>query len=256
MNLDAFQLEGKSILVTGSNRGIGRAIALRLGQSKANVGVTYSGSNEKSKTNAEEVAHEIEKSGGRALLVSLDVGSEENCKAAVDQMVKNFGGLYGLVNNSGVSIDQLSMRFKMEDCDRLMNINLKGAFQMTKQSLRYLMKNDESSVVNMSSVVGLSGNAGQVPYSASKAGLIGMTKSLALEVASRHVRVNAVAPGFIETDMTEALNAAQKQEISARIPLNSLGKADDIAWATMYLLSPLSRYVTGQILSVNGGLYM
>ena len=249
-------LEGKSILVTGSNRGIGKGIALSLAKAGACVGVTYSGS-----ASGEEKAHalckEIEALGGKAKALALNVANEDQCKAAVDAMVAEFGGLYGLVNNAGVAIDQLTLRYKSEDWDSLMDVNLKGAFILSKLALRPLMKNrDGASIVNMSSVVGQMGNAGQVPYSASKAGLIGMTKSLALEFASRKLRVNAIAPGFIDTEMTQALTDEQKAKITDEIPMSILGSVDDIANATKYLLSPLSQYVTGQVLSVNGGLYM
>ena len=195
--------------------------------------------------------------GSKAIPLALNVSEEDACKAAVDTMVKEFGGLYGLVNNAGVAIDQLTLRYKMDDWDTLMATNLKGAFQLSKVALRPLMKNKEgSAIVNMSSVVGLSGNAGQAPYSASKAGLIGLTKSLALEFASRKIRVNAIAPGFIDTEMTQALTDEQKGKITENIPIGTMGSVDDIAQATAYLLSPLSQYVTGQVLSVNGGLYM
>ncbi len=249
-------LENKSILVTGSNRGIGYGIALGLAKAGACIGVTYSGS-----ANGEAKAHalckEIEELGGKAKALALNVADEDQCKAAVDTMVSEFGGLYGLVNNAGVAIDQLTLRYKSEDWDQLMNVNLKGAFMLSKFALRPLMKNkDGASIVNMSSVVGLMGNAGQVPYSASKAGLIGMTKSLAKEFASRKLRVNAIAPGFIDTEMTQSLTEEQKGKITGEIPMSCLGSVDDIAYATKYLLSPLSQYVTGQVLSVNGGLYM
>ena len=256
MSEKIWNLEGKSILVTGSNRGIGKGIALSLAKAGAQVGVTFSGS-----ASGEEKAHalckEIEGLGGKAKALALNVSDEDQCKEAIATMTAEFGGLYGLVNNAGVAIDQLTLRYKSEDWDTLMNVNLKGAFMLTKMALRPLMKNKEgASIVNMSSVVGLMGNAGQVPYSASKAGLIGMTKSLALEFASRKLRVNAVAPGFIDTEMTQALTDEQKAKITDEIPLASLGSVDDIAYATKYLLSPLSQYVTGQVLSVNGGLYM
>jgi 3-oxoacyl-[acyl-carrier protein] reductase len=161
------------------------------------------------------------------------------------------------VNNAGVAIDQLTLRYKSEDWDKLMSINLKGAFLMSKAALRPMMKQDNgASIVNMSSVVGEMGNAGQAVYSASKAGLIGMTKSMAREFASRQIRVNAIAPGFIDTEMTQALTEEQRTKLSSEIPLQSLGTVEDIAVGTCFLLSPLSRYVTGQVLSINGGLYM
>ena len=256
MSKHSWGLEGKSILVTGSNRGIGKGIATELAKAGAFVGVTYSGSSPESEAKAHELCKELEVLGGRALAISVNVADEEQCKASIDRMVKEFGGLYGLVNNAGVAIDQLTLRYKSEDWDKLMSINLKGAFLMSKAALRPMMKADGASIVNMSSVVGQMGNAGQAVYAASKAGLVGMTKSLAREFASRQVRVNALAPGFIDTEMTQALSEEQRSKLSSEIPLQSLGTVEDIAAGTLYLLSPLSRYVTGQVLSINGGLYM
>jgi 3-oxoacyl-[acyl-carrier protein] reductase len=250
-------LEGKSILVTGSNRGIGKGIVESLAKAGASVGVTYSGSSPESEAKAHSLCKELEGYGGRAIAIAVNVSDEEQCKAAVDRMVKEFGGLYGLVNNAGVAIDQLTLRYKADDWDKLMSINLKGAFLMSKAALRPMMKQEQgASIVNMSSVVGLMGNAGQAVYAASKAGLVGMTKSLAREFASRQLRVNAVAPGFIDTEMTQAMTPEARNKLSAEIPLQSLGNVEDIAAGTLYLLSPLSRYVTGQVLSINGGLYM
>jgi 3-oxoacyl-[acyl-carrier protein] reductase len=252
-----WQLEGKSILVTGSNRGIGKGIVQELARAGAHVGVTFSGSSPESEAKAHQLCKELETLGGRAIAINLNVADEESCKAGVDRMVKEFGGLYGLVNNAGVAIDQLTLRYKADDWDKLMSINLKGAFMLSKAALRPLMKSENgASIVNMSSVVGLMGNAGQVVYAASKAGMIGMSKSLAREFASRQIRVNAIAPGFIDTEMTQALNDDQRAKLTSEIPLASLGTVQDIASGTAYLLSPLSRYVTGQVLSINGGLYM
>jgi 3-oxoacyl-[acyl-carrier protein] reductase len=257
MSNKTWQIERKSILVTGSNRGIGKGIAQALARAGAHVGVTYSGSNPESEARAHELCKELEGLGGKAIAIHLNVANEESCKAAIDHMVKEFGGLYGLVNNAGVAIDQLTLRYKSEDWDKLMSINLKGAFMLSKAALRPMMKSEDgASIVNMSSVVGLMGNAGQAVYAASKAGLIGMSKSLAREFASRQIRVNCVAPGFIDTDMTRALSEEQRQNLSKEIPLNYLGSVEDVAHGTLYLLSPLSRYVTGQVLSINGGLYM
>jgi 3-oxoacyl-[acyl-carrier protein] reductase len=257
MGLESFKLKGKSILVTGSNRGIGKGIALKLGEAGACVGITYSGGSPKSEESAHALCKEVEALGGQALAVSVNVADEEQCKKAIEAMVTRFGGLYGLVNNAGVAIDQLTLRYKSEDWDKLMDINLKGAFLLSKAALRPLMKQSEgASIVNMSSVVGQMGNAGQAPYSASKAALIGMSKSLAREFSSRQIRVNCIAPGFIDTEMTQALPEEQKKALTTQIPLESLGSVEDIAWGTLYLLSPISRYVTGQVLSINGGLYM
>ncbi len=257
MTTISFKLEGKSILVTGSNRGLGRSIAEKLAEAGASVGITYSGGSEKSEGLARTVVESIVTKGGKAVLIPLDVSNEEQCKAAIAKMTETFGGLYGLVNNAGINIDQLLMRYKTEDWDQLMNINLKGTFMLTKAAMKPLMRSEGgASIVNMSSVVGLMGNAGQTVYATSKAGLIGFTKSLAREVSSRQVRVNAIAPGYIETEMTDVLPEDQKKTLLTQIPLGSLGKAEDIAYGTMYLLSPISQYVTGQVLSINGGLYM
>ena len=254
---DIFQLQQKAILVSGASRGIGRGIALNLAKVGVQVGVGHSGSSENSKSNAEELCHQIEAAGSKAIPLAINVNCEDDCQNAVKTLVTEFGGLYGVVNNAGISIDQLAMRYKVEDWDKVLNTNLRGAFLLSKAALRPLMKNkDGSSIVNMSSVVGLTGNAGQSAYCASKAGLIGLSKSLAKEFASRKIRVNCIAPGFIDTDMTKALDDKQQAAISENIPLSFIGSVDDIAWGTLYLLSPLSRYVTGHTLSINGGLHM
>ena len=256
MSAPSFDLSGKNILVTGSSRGIGRSVAEQLGRCHANVGVTYTGSSPSSESNAREICQAIESSGGKATAYALDVSNETQVAEVVDSFTKQYGGLHGLVNNAGIAVDQLMLRYKVEDWDRLMNINLKGAFLVSKAALRPMMKAGGASIVNMSSVVGLMGNAGQVPYSASKAALVGMTKSMAREYGAKQIRVNCIAPGFISTDMTHALNETQKSELTQNIALGTLGNVEDIAFGTLYLLSPLSRYVTGQVLSINGGLYM
>lgn len=257
MSNHSWRLEGKSILVTGSNRGIGKGIVTELAKAGAHVGVTFSGSSPESEAKAHALCKELEGFGGKAIAISVNVADEDQCKAAVDRMVKEFGGLYGLVNNAGVAIDQLTLRYKMDDWEKLMAINLKGAFLMSKAALRPMMKSAEgASIVNMSSVVGQMGNAGQAVYATSKAGLIGMSKSLAREFASRQIRVNAIAPGFIDTEMTQAMTPEAKAKMTEEIPLASLGSVEDISAGTAYLLSPLSRYVTGQVLGINGGLYM
>lgn len=251
----SFDLEGKNILVTGGTRGIGKAIALKLGQAGATVGVTHTGSGEGA-ARAESLCGELERLGGKGIPLVLDVTKEEQCVACVDTFYKATGRMDGLVNNGGIAIDQLVLRYKLEDWDKLMNTNLRGAFLMCKASFRPLSKAGTASIVNMSSVIGQMGNTGQVVYAAAKAGLIGMTKSLAREMSSRQVRVNAIAPGFIDTDMTQALPEEQRVGMLKAIPLASMGQADDIAWGAVYLLSPASKYVTGQVLNINGGLYM
>jgi 3-oxoacyl-[acyl-carrier protein] reductase len=255
-SLDCFELTGKAILVTGSTRGIGKAIALKLGAAKAHVGVTFTGTSAASEENAKQVCEEIIRSGGKAHAYRLDVSNEAQVSEVVDAFTKEAGGLYGLVNNAGITVDNLMMRYKVDDWNKVLDTNLKGAFLVSKAALRPLMKAGGSSIVNMSSVVGEMGNAGQVAYSASKAGLIGMTKSMAREYGGKKLRVNCIAPGFIETDMTHALGEGQKETLLSGIALGQLGQVDDIAWGCLYLLSGVSRYVTGQVLSINGGLYM
>ncbi len=250
-----FGLENRSVLVTGGGRGIGRAICLRLGAERAWVGVGHTGSAE-SEGRAAEVCRAIEAAGGRALSLKLDVNFEADIDAALEQMTKTFGGLNGIVNNGGLAVDQLAMRTKIEDWDRTLDTNLRGAFLLSKAAFRPLSKSGHASIVNMSSVVGLMGNPGQAAYAASKAGLIGLTKALAKEFAPRSIRVNAVAPGFIETDMTNRMPESTQAEYKQAIPLKAFGSPDDIANGTLFLLSDASKYVTGHVLSINGGLYM
>lgn len=252
----SFDLEGKVVLVTGATRGIGRGVAEALGAAGATIGLGYSGTNEKSEALAQEVASRIESVGGRVKLLKINLSEKGEITGAVDSLVKEYGRLDGVVNNAGMTVDQLVLRYKDDDWDKVIDTNLRGTFWVCQAALRPLMKAGGGSIVNMSSVVALMGNAGQVPYSASKAGLIGMTKALAREVASREIRVNAIAPGFIQTDMTDVMTDAQKEALLANVPLKKLGEVQDIAAGTMFLLSPLSRYITGQVLSINGGLYM
>jgi 3-oxoacyl-[acyl-carrier protein] reductase len=249
-------LEGKAFVVTGGARGIGKAISLALGECKAQVALTYTGSSPESIKRAEDLCHKIESLGAKAIALQLDVSVSEQVDAAVEATLKTFGRLDGLVNNAGITADGLIMRYKTSDWDRVIDTNLRGAFLMSKAVIRPLMKAGGGSIVNMGSVVGQMGNAGQCAYAASKAGLEGLTKSLAREVGSRKIRVNVVAPGYIVTDMTHGLTEDQKKALLANVALESLGEPEDIASATLFLLSSLSRYVTGQVLSVNGGLYM
>lgn len=255
-SLECFGLADKPILVTGSTRGIGKAIALLLGRAKASVGVTYTGASATSEANAKEVCDAIIKSGGKAQAYRLDVSNETLVAEVVDGFAKQFGGIYGIVNNAGITVDQLMMRYKSEDWDKVLNTNVKGCFLVSKAALRPMIKGGGGSVVNMSSVVGEMGNAGQVPYAASKAALFGLSKSMAREYGAKNIRVNCIAPGFIETDMTHALSPEQKEALIKNVPLSTLGQVDDIAWGALYLLSAASKYVTGQTLSINGGLYM
>jgi 3-oxoacyl-[acyl-carrier protein] reductase len=252
-----WELSGKSVFVTGGNRGIGKEICLKLGQAGAFVGVAHSGRSPSSFEQAEQVCQQISQGGGQAVPVAIDVSNTESIEKACEEFLQKSGGkIYGIVNNAGVTADQLALRLKVEQWDQVMDANLRGAFWVIKNFLRPLMKEGLGSVVNMSSVVGQSGNPGQSAYCASKSGLIGLTKSLAQEYASKKIRFNCIAPGFIATDMTEALNENQKTQILQKIPLNELGSVEDIAFGALYLLSPRSRYVTGQVLGINGGMYM
>lgn len=243
-------LKGKRIIVTGSSRGIGAGLAKALASQGARVAVTFSSN----AASAEKVMSELPGEGH--LLVNLNVSSSESVDTAFGEILEKFGGVDGLVNNAGITKDQLLMRMKDEDFDSVISTNLRGAYLCTKAVMRPMMKARAGSIVNVSSVVGQMGNPGQSNYSASKAGLEGFTRSVALEIASRGIRVNAVAPGFIVTDMTDALDEKQKEAIQSKIPLQRLGSVDDIAHSVAFLLSDASLYITGQVLQVNGGLYM
>jgi 3-oxoacyl-[acyl-carrier protein] reductase len=244
-------LKGKRIVVTGSSRGIGAGVAKFLSEQGARIAVTYSSS----AAGGEKVMSELK--GDGHLLVNLNVSSSESVNQAFEEILKKFdGGIDGLVNNAGVTRDGLLMRMKDEDFDQVISTNLRGAFLCTRAVMRPMIKARGGSIVNISSVIGQMGNAGQSNYAASKAGLEGFTRSVALEVASRGIRVNALAPGFIVTDMTDALDEKQKEAIQSRIPLQRLGSVEDIAQSVSFLLSDASLYITGQVLQVNGGLYL
>lgn len=243
-------LKGKRVVVTGASRGIGAGVARYLAAAGARIAVTYGSS----KDQGEAVLKNLEGEGH--ILVPLNVTDSASVETCFKTVLENFEGLDGLVNNAGITRDQLIMRMKDEDFDAVINTNLRGAFLCTREVMRPLLKARAGSIVNISSVIGQMGNAGQSNYSASKAGLEGFTRSTALEVASRGIRVNAVAPGFIVTDMTDALDPKQKEAIQTKIPLNRLGTVDDVAAAVAFLLSDQSTYITGQVLQVNGGLYM
>ncbi len=242
----------KVALVTGGSRGIGRAIAQELGKRGAQVVLSYAG-NEAAAT---ETVKAIVDAGGKAKAIRFDVSDSEACSAAIDEVVKDFGRLDVLVNNAGVAIDGLLMRFKDADWDKTLDTNLKGAFMLMRAVSRPMMKQKGGAIVNVSSVVGEMGNAGQAAYAASKAGLLGLTKSVARELASRNIRVNAVTPGFITTDMTSALSAELKEKMSAAIPLSRIGNAEEVAAAVAFLASDAASYITGEVLKVNGGMYM
>ncbi|MCX7781126.1 MAG: 3-oxoacyl-[acyl-carrier-protein] reductase [Negativicutes bacterium] len=245
-------LDGTVAIVTGASRGIGRAVAISLAKAGAKVVVNYAGNH----AAAKEVEAEIKAVGGTVLLIQADVSSAE----AVDQMVKQtidtFGRIDILVNNAGITRDNLLMRMKEEDWDAVINTNLKGVFHCTKAVSRIMMKQKSGRIINMTSVVGVMGNAGQSNYAAAKAGVIGFTKSMAKELASRGITVNAIAPGFISTDMTAVLSDQVKNELAAQIPLGRLGNPEDIANAVLFLASSAASYITGQTLNVDGGMVM
>ena len=245
-------LKDKVALVTGASRGIGKAIAISLASQGAKVAINYSSSD----AAALEVCETIRKNGGPAEIFKAQVNVEEEVEAMFSSIEEKLGSVDILVNNAGITKDNLLMRMKTAEWDSVIDVNLKGAFLCTRRALKGMMKARYGKIINISSVVGFSGNAGQFNYSATKAGIVGMTKSAALELASRGIRVNAVAPGFIETDMTASLTDDVKAAYMEKIPLKSLGKAEDIAQAVIYLASPMSDYMTGQTLHLNGGLYM
>ena len=244
-------LQGRIALVTGAAQGIGRAIALEL--TKAGATLALADINE---AKLADVAAEITAAGGTAATFKLDVSSEESIHAGAKAVLERLGKVEILVNNAGITRDALMMAMKRSDWDLVLAINLTGPFLLTQALLRPMIKNRWGRIVNMASVVGRAGQAGQVNYSASKAGLIGLTMSLAREVASRGITVNAVAPGFIETPMTAVLNEKQVADMAAGIPLGRMGTAEDIARAVKFLVSEDSSYITGHVLDVNGGMFM
>ena len=243
---------GKTAVVTGGSRGLGRAVCLELAAGGANVVLCYAG-NENA---ANETAAACEALGAKVLAVRCDVADSAQVKALMDEALKVFGRIDILVNNAGITRDGLLMMMKETDFDDVINTNLKGAFLCMKAVARTMMKQRYGRIVNLSSVVGLRGNAGQVNYAASKAGVIGMTKSLAKELASRGVTVNAVAPGFMETDMTAAMPEAAKTATLAAIPMGRMGAAEDVAKAVAFLASEEAGYITGQVVAVDGGMAM
>jgi 3-oxoacyl-[acyl-carrier protein] reductase len=245
-------LDGKIALVTGASRGIGRAVALRLAAEGAKVAVNYAG-NAKA---AEEVVDKIKAAGGEAFSYQCNVADSSAVDAMIKEVAARFGGIDILVNNAGITRDTLLLRMKESDWDDVLDTNLKGVFLCTKAVSRLMMKQRKGRIVNMASVVGLTGNAGQANYAAAKAGVIGFTKSAAKELASRGITVNAVAPGFIATDMTAVLPDAVKAELEKSIPLARLGEAEDVAKAVLFLVSDDASYITGQTINVDGGMVM
>ena len=245
-------LEGKIALVTGASRGIGRQVALTLGAKGATVIVNYNGSAAK----AEEVVKEIEAAGGKAEALQCNVSDFEACGQMLADIVSRHGRLDILVNNAGITRDNLLMKMSEEDFDAVVNTNLKGVFNCIKHIARHMLKQKSGRIINMSSVSGVLGNAGQANYCAAKAGVIGITKSAARELASRGITVNAVAPGFIVTEMTDVLSDSVKEAATEKIPMKKFGETQDIANAVAFLASDEAKYITGQVLCVDGGMAM
>lgn len=244
--------ENKVALITGATRGIGRQIAITLANSGFDIVVNY----RKENAELEETKKQIEETGRECLAVQGDVSNYEDCERFIKEAIEEFGKVDVLVNNAGITKDNLLMRMKKEDFDDVLNVNLVGTFNVTKNVIPYMMKARKGRIINISSVVGVAGNAGQTNYSASKAGIIGFTKSLAKEVASRNILVNAVAPGFIETNMTDVLKDEIKENIAKSIPLKRMGNAKDVANVVKFLASEESSYITGQVINVDGGMIM
>lgn len=244
--------QNKVVLVTGGSRGIGRAIAVEFAKRGAEIVFTYAGN----EAAASETVKACTDAGAKAQAKRFDVTDTAACAACIEEVVREHGKLDVLVNNAGVAIDGLLMRFKDEDWDKTLDTNLKGAFALMRAASRPMMKAKGGAIVNVSSIVGEMGNAGQAAYAASKAGLIGLTKAIAKELASRNIRVNAVTPGFITTDMTASLNDELKAKMADAIPLGRIGNPEEIAKAVAFLASDAASYITGEVLKVNGGMYM
>jgi 3-oxoacyl-[acyl-carrier protein] reductase len=245
-------LKDKVILITGAGRGIGTCIALSLASQGAHVVFNYRGDEAK----AIALKEEFEQAGGKATGLKFDVTDYEAMTKAIDDFTKNVAPISGLVNNAGISKDTLLLRLKPDDISSIIDTNLKGSMMVTQALSRNFLRAENVSIVNMSSVVGLMGNASQAAYAASKAGLIGFSKSVAKELASRNVRCNVICPGFIQTEMTEALNEKAKEEYSKSIPLGRFGTGEEVASLTCFLLSQASSYVTGEVLKIDGGIYI
>lgn len=245
-------LTGKVALVTGASRGIGRAIALQLARQGATVLVNYNGS----QAHAQEVVEEITAAGGQAECVQCDVADYTSCGEMIQNLISKYGRMDILVNNAGITKDNLLMRMSEQEYDQVLDTNLKGAFNTIRHSARQFLKQKSGKVINISSISGIMGNPGQANYSASKAGLIGLTKSVAKELGSRGICVNAVAPGFVETEMTEAMGEQALEKARQFIPLGRMGKVEDVARMVAFLAGEGGDYITGQVISVDGGLNM
>lgn len=246
------RFENKIVLVTGAGRGIGASIAKRFASEGAEVIVNYSGNDEA----AQKTVDEITATGGQAQKYKCSVNDSESVKVMIDEIIKEFGRIDILVNNAGITKDGLMLRMTDEDFDRVIDVNLKGTFNCTKYVSKYMLKQKSGKIINISSVVGLSGNAGQVNYSASKAGIIGITKSAAKELSSRGITVNAVAPGYVDTDMTKVLSDNIRNEILKNIPLQRMCNVEDISNCVAFLASEDASYITGQVISVDGGMHI
>ena len=245
-------LTGKTALITGASRGIGKAIALKLAGQGANIAIPYLGD----PAEAEQAQKEIEALGVKFVMYVCDVSSFEASKEVVEKVIEEFGGVDILVNNAGIVRDKLILSMKEEDFDMVINVNLKGAFNMIKHTYSHFMKKRRGRIISISSIVGLNGNAGQVNYSSSKAGLIGLTKSTAKELGGRNITVNAIAPGFIDTDMTQQLSDKVKDAMKAQIPMKRPGTPEDIANLALFLASDEASYITGEVIRVDGGYAM
>ncbi len=248
--MPGIDLSGSVALVTGASRGIGAVIARRLAEAGVKVGVNYLSSPE----SAEEVVSSIISAGGEALLVEGDIAQEEPAKSTIQQVVSHWGRIDILVNNAGINRDRLLLRMNTDDWDQVIQVDLRGAFLCTRFVMPHLIKQRSGRIVNISSVVGISGNPGQANYAAAKAGLIGFTKSVAREVASRNVTVNALAPGYIATGMVEKLSEAAREKILSRIPMGRFGVAEDVSEAVVFLCSNGASYITGEVLTIDGGM--
>ena len=244
--------ERKIVFVTGASRGIGKEVALKYAENGYDVIINYVSD----KTDVEALEKEFKEKGADSLILKADVSNPEEVQNVVDKAIEKFGKIDVLVNNAGITRDNLLMRMSEEEFDKVLEINLKGTFLVTKAVTKYMMKKRSGSIINLSSVVGVAGNAGQCNYSASKAGIIGFTKSVAKELASRNIRANAVAPGFIETDMTAVLSDSVKESIHNQIPLKRMGSAKEVAELIYFLGSEKSSYITGQVINIDGGMVM
>ena len=245
--------ETKTILVTGGTRGIGKQVALKYAQNGYNVAINYVSEN----TDTKSLEKELKEAGAKdVLLIKANVTNSEEISKLIEEIITKYGAIDVLVNNAGITKDNLLMRMSEEEFDKVIEVNLKGTYIVTKAVTKYMMKKRKGSIINLSSVVGVAGNAGQCNYSASKAGIIGFTKSLAKELASRNIRANAVAPGFIETDMTSVLPENIKENINNQIPLKRMGTAKEVAELVYFLGEDTSSYITGQVINIDGGMLM